>query len=55
MGTNEQGPGGGIHAPAAAQGTRAIGDILAALAARMPELHPAERLAATDDPPRGQR
>jgi hypothetical protein len=55
MSTDDQGPGGGIHAPAATQGARAIGDILEALAARLPERHPAERLAPADDPPRDQR
>ena len=42
---------GGIHAPAATQGARAICDILEALAARMPERPPAERRVTADDRP----
>lgn len=49
MSTEDQGPGGDIRAPAASQGARAIGDILAALAGRLPEPRPAERRVAGDD------
>jgi len=51
MGTDDKGQGGGIHAPAATQGARAICDILEALAARVPERPPAERRVTIDDPP----
>lgn len=51
MGTDDHAPPSENPAPAATPGARAIGDILAALAARLPEGGPAERRAATDNPP----
>lgn len=51
MSTDDKGQGGGIHAPAATQGARAICDILEALAARTPERPPAERRVKADGQP----
>jgi len=51
MDTDDKQQGGGSHAPAAAQGARAICDILEALATRTPERPPAERRVTPDDQP----